>query len=255
MQLCRRCSKLWAFALRDTGATAVEFALVFPVVIALVFGTVEAGWVLDQRIDVREDAQVLAREASINFAEAWIGDMDSVLAIVCERLDLPDDAAITVDLPDGTGVGGRIEATVSRDLQQITGFFGAALGGKTVTSTSWAELQQDAAFSAVSQQCDGDPVVPNTAPTPTPAPTSTPVPTPTPATATPTPIPTPEPLPECTVPDFDNVRKKRAVSLWTAAGFTGAVGFLPGSRNYKISYQSIDEDEEVTCSSSITVGP
>ena len=61
------------------GAAAVEFALVFPLVIALVFGVIEAGWALEQRHDVREDAQNLAREAAINFALSDIDDMNFLL--------------------------------------------------------------------------------------------------------------------------------------------------------------------------------
>lgn len=168
------------------GAAAVEFALVFPLIIALVFGIVEAGWALEQRHDVREDAQNLAREAAINFALVDIDDMDAVLSALCTEFDLTNEAVIQIDLPEGTSTGDRIEVTITRDLEQVTGFFEQVLGGKKVTSTAWAQLEQEAAYSGVSaQECDGTAIATPT-PTPIPSPTATPMPAPT---ATPTAVP------------------------------------------------------------------
>lgn len=272
----------------ERGASAVEFALIFPLVIAFVFSIVEAGWALEQRHDVREDAQNLAREASINFAQGSISDMDAIVAANCTELDLRDDAVVMIDLPDGTDVGDRIEVTVTQDLEQVTGFFDNVLGGKKVTSTAWAQLEQEAAYSGVSaQQCDGTPVatptptpVPTATSTPIPGPTATPTavptatptavptatptagPTPTPApTATPTPTPaatatpTPTPIPTCTVPDFDDERKNDATGSWNGAGFSTTPTFLPGSGNYRIHFQSLAASADEPCTSDITLGP
>ena len=90
------------------GAAAVEFALVFPLVIALVFGVIEAAWALEQRHDVREDAQNLAREAAINFALSDIDDMNAVLSALCTEFDLTNEAVVQIDLPEGTNTGDRI---------------------------------------------------------------------------------------------------------------------------------------------------
>jgi Flp pilus assembly protein TadG len=244
------------------GAAAVEFALVLPLIIALVFGVMEAGWVLEQRHDVREDAQNLAREAAINFAETDIADMNPVLAALCTEFDLGDEAVLQIDLPEGTETGDRIEVTVTRDLEQVTGFFEPVLGGKKVTSTAWAQLEQDAVYGGVSaQQCDGTPIATPT-PTPVPAPTATPLPGPT---ATPTAVPTatpiasptatPTPAATCTVPDFEDVRKNDAEALWTGAGFSGSITFQSGAGNYKIDYQSLGAGSDEPCTSDVEVGP
>ncbi len=250
------------------GAAAVEFALLLPLLIGLIFGVVEAGWTLEQRHSVRADANDLARQAAINFSESTIADFDALLGTMCDDLGLEDDDTIVIELPDGNEQGDRVVVTITSDLEEITGFFGQVLGGKNVTSTGTAVLEQDAAFVALGgQQCDGTTVVTPT-PTPTSAPTATPVPaptsTPTPGpsatptevpTATPTVAPTATPAPTCTVPDFDNVRKNNATSLWTGAGFTGSITFQSGSGNYRIDFQSLDDGDDVPCTSSITVGP
>ncbi len=282
------------------GAAAVEFALLLPLLIGLIFGVVEAGWTLEQRHSVRADANDLARQAAINFSESTIADFDALLGTMCDDLGLEDDDTIVIELPDGNEQGDRVVVTITSDLEEITGFFGQVLGGKNVTSTGTAVLEQDAAFVALGgQQCDGTTVVtptptPTSAPTatPVPAPTSTPTPGPTatpteiptatptgaptatptsgptatpttaptatpttPPTPTPTVAPTATPQPTCTVPDFDNVRKNNATSLWTGAGFTGSITFQSGSGNYRIDFQSLDDGDDVPCTSSITVGP
>jgi PKD repeat protein len=63
----------------------------------------------------------------------------------------------------------------------------------------------------------------------------------------------------CTVPDFANVRKNNAQSLWSAAGFTTTVSFLPPNGNYQINQQTLTggtiNPQPDGCDSQITVGP
>jgi len=42
----------------------------------------------------------------------------------------------------------------------------------------------------------------------------------------------------CKVPSFSGVRKNNAAGLWTGAGFSGSVTYLPGNGNYQITYQN-----------------
>lgn len=96
--------------------------------------------------------------------------------------------------------------------------------------------------------------IPTPTPTPSPTPTNPPGPTPTnPPGPTPTSAPTPSN--QCTVPDFDGVKKNSATSRWTSAGFTGAITFQSGNGNYTIDFQSLTEGASKPCSSGITVGP
>lgn len=63
----------------------------------------------------------------------------------------------------------------------------------------------------------------------------------------------------CTVPDFANVRKNNAQALWSAAGFTTNVAFLPPNGNYQINQQTLTggtiNPQPDGCDSTITVGP
>ena len=63
----------------------------------------------------------------------------------------------------------------------------------------------------------------------------------------------------CQVPNFAGVKKNGATTMWTTAGFTGAISFLAGNGNYTIQTQSIPggvvNPPPDGCASSITVGP
>jgi PKD repeat protein len=63
----------------------------------------------------------------------------------------------------------------------------------------------------------------------------------------------------CTVPDFANVKKNGAQSVWVAAGFTTTVTLASGTGNYTIHSQSIVggtiDPQPDGCDSTITVGP
>lgn len=228
----------------------MEFALLLPLIIALIFGVVEAGWTLEQRHDARADANDLARIAAINFSEGSISDFDTTLGDACDAVGLRDEALVAIELPDGSDGGDRVIVTVTNDLVQVTGFFGMVLDGKKVSSSATAVMEQDANFEAVpGTQCDGTVVV---TPTVTPVPTATPTPVPA-ATATPTAVPTVGT--NCTVPDFSGVKKNDATDEWTNAGFTGGITFQSGPGNYTIAYQSQTAGNSIACSSTIEVGP
>ena len=55
---------------RERGAAAVEFALVLPLLLALVFGIVEFGWTFNQQISLSNAARESARFMAIHYAEA-----------------------------------------------------------------------------------------------------------------------------------------------------------------------------------------
>jgi PKD repeat protein len=63
----------------------------------------------------------------------------------------------------------------------------------------------------------------------------------------------------CIVPDFANVKKNNAQSIWAAAGFTTMVQFAPGNGNYTIRTQTLVggtiDPQPDGCASTITVGP
>ena len=126
----------------DTGAALVEFAIILPLVVLLLFGIIEASWAFSQASDVRHGAREGARLAAVD----W-GDITAIGNEVCDRMDI-GGSIVTVTLGAATtpaeagtrGSEGRI--TVQVTYQSITGFLDAWLGGKEITSDIDFNLEQ-----------------------------------------------------------------------------------------------------------------
>lgn len=103
----------------DAGASLVEFALVLPLLVLLLFGIIEFGWAFAQNLEVKHIAREVGRIATV-------GDPDGVL----------DTRACSGTIADITNVtdidadaGDTVNITVTAGLQQITGLFGWVFDG------------------------------------------------------------------------------------------------------------------------------
>jgi hypothetical protein len=87
---------------RDRGAAAVEFALVVPLLIMLVFGIIDFGYLINRVSLVNNAARDAARVASLNGTHA------EVVATADAALDgIPGTSvAVTCRKPDGSACGG-----------------------------------------------------------------------------------------------------------------------------------------------------
>lgn len=54
---------------RDDGAAAVEFALILPVLLTVMFGIIEFGWAFGQQVSLGNAAREAARTMAIHWAE------------------------------------------------------------------------------------------------------------------------------------------------------------------------------------------
>ena len=129
----------------ESGASLVEFALVLPLLLALVFGIIEASWAFAQQNDVRHGAREGARAAAVD-----IGDTNTVGQAVCDRMDVVNPAqGITVTLIEDPGTptvsepGAIGTIRVEANLQTLTGFFPGLFGG-TVSSEVQFRTEQPA---------------------------------------------------------------------------------------------------------------
>jgi hypothetical protein len=106
-------------------------ALILPLVVLLLFGTIEASWAFAQANDVRHGAREGARLSSLNH-----GDVAAIGAEVCERMNIADgdiSVSIAPDTGDGSrGSTGRL--TVSMPFTGLTGALDAWFGSTTLTS-------------------------------------------------------------------------------------------------------------------------
>jgi Flp pilus assembly protein TadG len=115
----------------EEGAALVEFAVLAPLLILLLFGIIEFAWLFSQNLDARHGAREGARIAAVD----EFVDTDSSGAVspaetaqqVCTRMD---SAAISgaggtliTTTRTGTTVGSDITVTVDSPPQSLTGLF------------------------------------------------------------------------------------------------------------------------------------
>ena len=113
----------------ERGANLVEFAVLAPLLIALLLGMLEFGWAFAQQIDVRHKARETLRLAIVDAPVA------EIQARACA-----DDVVVSADINQvlittATTVGDPISVRVEADLKQITGLFGAFWGSDPVISS------------------------------------------------------------------------------------------------------------------------
>lgn len=131
----------------EQGAALVEFVMVLPLLLILLFGLIEMSWAFAQVNDVRHGAREGARSAAVA-----VGDVNAIGAEVCGRMDVVKPAqnvqvalaniAGNPTVPGEGSVGGLGQITVTADLDTITGFFDFLLGSKDVSSTVEFRLEQ-----------------------------------------------------------------------------------------------------------------
>jgi len=130
----------------DRGANLVEFALIAPFLLLLLFGIVEFAWIFATNIDVKQGAREGARLTAV--AEST--DTNLVLgAEICSRMGLAgDDATITwVADPTDYGdtstleVGDGVVVTVSVPFSTLTGFIDWAFPSSLTSLDSSVEIR------------------------------------------------------------------------------------------------------------------
>lgn len=108
----------------ERGAVAVEFALIFPVLIVILLGIVEFGSVLNAQLLVtaaaREGARTMSLSGSPAQAQAAALDAATGLAPALTTAD------VTISSPSCTA-GADVTVTVSYAKPSLTGFFGASM--------------------------------------------------------------------------------------------------------------------------------
>lgn len=131
----------------ESGATLVEFALILPLLLSLLFGVIEMAWAFSQVSDIRHGAREGARVAAVD-----VGTIAAVGQTTCDRMDVISPSQnVSVTLtpvasspgnPGEGSLGALAQISVSADLNTLTGFFDFLLGGKTLTSTVEFRLEQ-----------------------------------------------------------------------------------------------------------------
>ncbi|GAA3328597.1 TadE/TadG family type IV pilus assembly protein [Paeniglutamicibacter sulfureus] len=103
------------------GASAVEFALVLPVLIAILLGIAELGFLFNQQISLTQAAREGARAYAIHHGEAGFNLTDAV------QLAAPSVAGVTASSSQATGAcieGSTVVVVVSVPYESLSGWFG-----------------------------------------------------------------------------------------------------------------------------------
>ncbi|WP_338145193.1 TadE family protein [Cryobacterium mannosilyticum] len=108
----------------ERGAAAIEFALILPILVILVFGVIEFGLVFNAQISITNAAREGARYMAIhnNAANAKVAAQHAAPSLS------PLLALAGVDVSPGTCVGGSsVTVTTHYTVAFVTGFFGASI--------------------------------------------------------------------------------------------------------------------------------
>lgn len=125
----------------DRGVAAIEFALVFPVLVALIFGSIEFGLLIQEKTLVANAAREGARAASLGETEAQVD------AAALRALGTTTGATVTLECVTTSGtacdngpVGNLAKVTVTVVYHGLTGII-PALANSSVTSTSYMRIE------------------------------------------------------------------------------------------------------------------
>ncbi|MDH3606596.1 MAG: pilus assembly protein [Acidimicrobiia bacterium] len=121
----------------DEGVAIVEFAIIAPVLVLLLFGIIEASWAFSQQLEVRHGAREGVRMAAVNE-----GSLDDIVAATCAQMDLSTSGATVSLLKSGPAVGDSVRLEVVAPLDSITGLTSLVFGGPTLIEAVEMRIEQ-----------------------------------------------------------------------------------------------------------------
>lgn len=121
----------------EKGAALVEFAVMAPLLLVLLLGIVEFGWLLANDLDVRHGAREAARLAAVD-----AGDTDTMGDITCASMDFSGGQTVTFTDSASGDIGTEASVDVSLPYTSLTRFFGAIIPA-TLDTTVTIRLEQE----------------------------------------------------------------------------------------------------------------
>jgi len=131
---------------RERGQSIVEFALVLPVVLLLIFGLLEFGRVINAEISAGHCANELARYAVIGRTVQQVRDY-AYDTPVCPTFNLEDEGtlniAIDVQYPSGEGVGKAVVVEITYPIEIVVPLISGLFDEGTYTAHGPSTLQME----------------------------------------------------------------------------------------------------------------
>ncbi len=132
----------------EAGATLVEFAILAPFLILLLFGIIEFAWLFSVNLDVRHGAREGARLAATDdFPNPGAPAID-----ICSRMDVANRPSTEVSINrTGNEIGDDINLTVDTPASTLTGILDWMIpSGARLTSTITVRQEQPPSWSQIS---------------------------------------------------------------------------------------------------------
>lgn len=123
---------------REKGQSAVEFALVLPILIILLCGIIDFGWLFSCKISATNAAREAARYTAIHYYDSSTDDdFADAKSIVLEEAPQLSASSTNVTLTsldlDSDGVQESVQIKVESPVQLLTGFTSTIIGENTIT--------------------------------------------------------------------------------------------------------------------------
>lgn len=144
---------------KDHGANLIEFAILAPFLLLLLFGTIEFAWLFSQNLDARHGAREGARLIAVNYPVGPVNpppartsaQTNLIVAEICNRMDVTTGALVT--LTSTGGVGDAATAKVDAPPDTLTGFIDWAIpSGFRLVSEVEIRVEQPAGWENTTDQ-------------------------------------------------------------------------------------------------------
>lgn len=137
----------------EDGAALVEMALVTPLLLLLLFGIIEFGWLFGQFNEIRHSVRETARYAAVSNPDrdgSGSVDEDDVIVTACNALNLPTGSTVDIEVV-ATGsreVGDGGTVTITATVPSLTSVpLVSFLLPESLTNSAEFRLEQDALWA------------------------------------------------------------------------------------------------------------
>ena len=139
----------------DEGAALVEFAILVPLLLLLVVGIIEFGWLFAQFNELRHVSQEGARWGAVSRPDIDADsdrDWDDLVARACGAANLPGGTVVRISGSEADGaIGSTASVTATAAVQPLTNApIITAFLPSTLTNTATFRLEQPAAWTGAS---------------------------------------------------------------------------------------------------------
>lgn len=138
----------------QSGAALVEFAILAPLLLLLVVGIIEFGWLFAQLNELRHVTQEAARWGAVSRPDVNVDsvtDWDDLVARACGAANLPGGTTVSISGSEADGaVGSTASITATASVQSLTNApIISAFLPSTLTNTATFRLEQPATWTGV----------------------------------------------------------------------------------------------------------